>query len=432
MGSELVNKGNSRTRNRVINKESVREKIKFVMRTLEKRDYSNLSDCEWLANKFKEHDYDISKSNIKMYITDERSLGIDFMYVFSKVFQVSLDYFIDDTIKVDEIGDYQRGKPHFNITDDEYAELKEYFSKSNTYFFYFLPTNHNELDKGPVAATLIISGFHADGVSLTIPESGTRAKKEFAGSLNYDKKLRKVYGRFHEKAGNSDVLQFIFNTESENVNVGIFDFAMGYFVSATMGRSTRYPVTQRFFLSRRALNEAGLQFLNPHFYMNNSYVHIEKRDLADLILDLYAFRKASDQHPNNMMKIISELFEENEEIVKVRKNIENIYSNSSGEDIDAHVKDALNTFCPDFINIFNELSQKSTTILTLDEDVFFTTSFKKDHISIFKTPNELEFFISRLRNISIGSIRQDNNKVRYDWDLRMFSFLKNTNCFEDA
>ncbi|MDR2570987.1 MAG: hypothetical protein LBD23_11975 [Oscillospiraceae bacterium] len=277
---------------KVVEDSMIRDKIKKIF-TLQRLDYVKL------AAKFCEENYSITSSNLRMYIEDQnRTFNIDFLYVFSKVCCVSLDYLVNPEFNVDDINGFD-----YNFFTPRYDK---YHGK---YWFYWFSTTENIQKERPKRTELEIK--NNTQVILKLHPHDDRLKgiankeKYYRGNIILSESptmkaflyLRDTYG---------DVLQVILNDQTfEGHNV---EFALGIAVSVSSGEMKRLPVAHRVCISRKTLTLEGEKFLAPHLNLNNKFINIEEDALRKLLTEFY---------PTKADMIISQLIEDNSKSKKI-------------------------------------------------------------------------------------------------------------------
>lgn len=270
----------------IVNMEIIRQKIKNLMK-LQNLDYGDLSEAfdKTIINEKK---YEITKSNIRMYI-EQRNLSIDFLYVLSKVFNVSLDYLIDENIEINYTDGFD-----YNFAGERYSKYIGH------YYFYYCPTRNNEQTQPLTKATLSINNFYEGGITLSIPTD--EENKTYKGSLIISHNTRKVFMRLRDKKG--EIVQLIFSDQF--LFIHSFEFAIGMALSLSAGELKHLAVTNRFCLSKKLLSSSGLNFLATHLKLNYKFIHIQKEVIRRLLSDI--FPEKSD----NMFEQLSSAFKPKE------------------------------------------------------------------------------------------------------------------------
>jgi transcriptional regulator with XRE-family HTH domain len=239
----------------------------FVERIRQVMDMKSIT-LEDLHKEINSFGYDISKSNLSLYI--QRTPNVNFLIALSKALSVPLDYLVGLSDNL-----YMEGF-------DYRFQSKRYKKYCGTYFFYFLPTVSNSSAEVNTAS-LVFDDSSPDKVELTIQIDEENIKK-YTGNFLLSSTYKVGYIVLKEaRVGECVFLSFFDPTINSDTNIKLL---VGAMLSVSSGDFKRVPVMSRFVLSRSKVPEDKLTDIHANLRLNSKYVLITEEKLAQSIADI--------------------------------------------------------------------------------------------------------------------------------------------------
>jgi len=246
----------------IMSEEATRANIR---RAMEARNfpYDDISSYQELSRRFREYDYSITSTNLRIYI-QERRLNVDFLLALARVLNVTLDCLVSDD-RVDSAN-----QSLFESKADKPEALRGCFEANRTYNFYYCPIHESDMacaDEDGKPLRLKPAYWEVDvatsEVTLTMPPHKSaegHPSKKYKGFLELTDEDT-IFVTLEEQNDKEPFLVIL--NYDKRINRP-FKVAVGLAlqIRSMDDKDNRAPVMHRFCLTRDPLNLEGKAFIS--------------------------------------------------------------------------------------------------------------------------------------------------------------------------